>query len=137
MRKSAEQSGKALHFRSYVSSFDAAYRLVQFGLGLAVFPQEAVSRYAALFDLRVIALTDDWALGEFVICMRDRHTLSLSARRLLDHLLLRAPAWQVAADPSWLTMDQPAKHVFSARHPALSLAQRFRQRDRDDNNNNQ
>lgn len=96
MRKSAEQSGKALRFRSYVSSFDAAYRLVQFGLGLAVFPQEAVSRYAALFDLRVIALTDDWALGEFVICMRDRHTLSLSARRLLDHLLLRAPAWQGA-----------------------------------------
>jgi hypothetical protein len=27
----------------------------------------------------------DWALGEFVICMRDRHALSLSARRLLDH----------------------------------------------------
>ncbi|MCC9009201.1 LysR family transcriptional regulator [Pseudomonas putida] len=96
MRKSAEQAGKELHFRSYVSSFDAAYRLVQFGLGLAVFPQEAVARYAGLFHLRVIPLTDDWALGEFVICMRDRHTLSLSARRLLDHLLLRAPAWQVA-----------------------------------------
>ncbi|ESW36650.1 MULTISPECIES: LysR family transcriptional regulator [Pseudomonas] len=94
MRNSAEAAGKQLRFRSYVSSFDAAYRLVQFGLGLAVFPQEAVARYAQLFDLRVIPLTDDWALGEFVICMRDRHALSLSARRLLDHLLLRAPAWQ-------------------------------------------
>ncbi|WP_027593266.1 LysR family transcriptional regulator [Pseudomonas sp. LAIL14HWK12:I7] len=94
MRNSAEAAGKELRFRSYVSSFDAAYRLVQFGLGLAVFPQEAVARYAQLFDLRVIPLTDDWALGEFVICMRDRHALSLSARRLLDHLLLRAPAWQ-------------------------------------------
>jgi DNA-binding transcriptional LysR family regulator len=95
MCKSAEAVGKELRFRSYVSSFDAAYRLLQFGLGLAVFPQEAVARYAPLFDLRVIPLTDDWALGEFVICMRDRHALSLSARRLLDHLLLRAPAWQV------------------------------------------
>jgi len=94
MRTSAEAAGKELRFRSYVSSFDAAYRLVQFGLGLAVFPQEAVARYAPLFDLRVIPLTDDWALGEFVICMRDRHALSLSARRLVDHLLLRAPAWQ-------------------------------------------
>ena len=94
MRNSAEAAGKELRFRSYVSSFDAAYRLVQFGLGLAVFPQEAVARYAQLFDLRVIPLTDNWALGEFVICMRDRHALSLSARRLLDHLLLRAPAWQ-------------------------------------------
>lgn len=94
MRQHAEERGRELRFRSYVSSFDAAYRLVQFGLGLAVFPREAVDRYAQLFDLRVIPLTDDWALGEFVICMRDRDSLSLSARRLLDHLLLRAPALQ-------------------------------------------
>lgn len=94
MRQKAEQRGRELRFRSYVSSFDAAYRLVQFGLGLAVFPREAVDRYVQLFDLRVIPLTDDWALGEFVICMRDRNALSLSARRLLDHLLMRAPALQ-------------------------------------------
>lgn len=94
MRQQAEDRGRELRFRSYVSSFDAAYRLVQFGLGLAVFPREAVERYVQLFDLHVIPLTDDWALGEFVICMRDRDSLSLSARRLLDHLLLRAPALQ-------------------------------------------
>lgn len=90
MRNEATKDGHELRFRSYVSSFDAAFRLVQFGLGLAVFPLEAVARYASLFDLRVIPLTDDWALGEFVICVRDRDALSLSARRLLDHLLSRA-----------------------------------------------
>jgi DNA-binding transcriptional LysR family regulator len=90
MRNEATKEGHELRFRSYVSSFDAAFRLVQFGLGLAVFPLEAVERYASLFDLRIIPLTDDWALGEFVICVRDRDALSLSARRLLDHLLLRA-----------------------------------------------
>jgi DNA-binding transcriptional LysR family regulator len=90
MRNEATKDGHELRFRSYVSSFDAAFRLVQFGLGLAVFPLEAVARYAQLFDLRIIPLTDDWALGEFVICVRDRDALSLSARRLLDHLLLRA-----------------------------------------------
>lgn len=94
MREDAEQHGRELRFRSYVSSFDAAFRLVQFGLGLAVFPLEAVARYRQLFDLRIIPLSDDWALGEFVICVRDREALSLSARRLLDHLLLRAPARQ-------------------------------------------
>lgn len=90
MRSEATKEGHELQFRSYVSSFDAAFRLVQFGLGLAVFPLEAVQRYARLFDLRIIPLTDDWALGEFVICVRDRGALSLSARRLLDHLLSRA-----------------------------------------------
>ncbi len=94
MREDAERHGRELRFRSYVSSFDAAFRLVQFGLGLAVFPLEAVERYAELFDLRIIPLTDDWALGEFVICVRDHDALSLSARRLLDHLLLRAPSRQ-------------------------------------------
>ncbi|EJM54995.1 transcriptional regulator [Pseudomonas sp. GM48] len=94
MRNEAEQHGHELRFRSYVSSFDAAFRLAQFGLGLAVFPLEAVARYAPLFDLNIIPLTDDWALGEFVICVRDRDALSLSARRLLDHLLLRAPPRQ-------------------------------------------
>ncbi|KMM85596.1 DNA-binding transcriptional regulator, LysR family [Pseudomonas taetrolens] len=94
MREDAQTHGRELRFRSYVSSFDAAFRLVQFGLGLAVFPLEAVARYRQLFDLRIIPLTDDWALGEFVICVRDRDALSLSARRLLDHLLLRAPTRQ-------------------------------------------
>ena len=94
MREKIAGQGRELRFRSYVSSFDAAYRLLQFGLGLAVFPREAVERYSALFDLRIIPLTDDWALGDFVICVRDRDALSLSARRLLDHLLTRAPARQ-------------------------------------------
>jgi DNA-binding transcriptional LysR family regulator len=94
MRNEAKQYGKELQFRSYVSSFDAAFRLAQFGLGLAIFPLEAVARYAPLFELSIIPLTDDWALGEFVICVRDREALSLSARQLLDHLLLRAPELQ-------------------------------------------
>lgn len=98
MREDAQRLDRELRFRSYVSSFDAAFRLVQFGLGLAVFPLEAVRRYAAMFELSIVPLTDEWALGEFVICVRDRDALSLSARRLLDHLLLRTPARQVQGE---------------------------------------
>jgi len=60
-------------------------------LGLCIFPQEAVQRYIGLFDLHAIPLIDDWALGEFVICVRDADALSLSAKRLLNHLLARVP----------------------------------------------
>ncbi|MEG5266302.1 LysR family transcriptional regulator [Pseudomonas sp. JDS28PS106] len=97
MRSEAGRHNRELRFRSYVSSFDAAFRLAQFGLGLAIFPLEAVARYASLFELKIIPLTDDWALGEFVICVRDREGLSLSARKLLDHLLLRTPPRQTAS----------------------------------------
>lgn len=92
MQREAMAVGREVRFRTHVSSFDAAYRLVHVGLGLGIFPQEAVSRYADLFDLQVIPLTDSWALGEFVICVRDSEALSLSARRLLNHLLARVPA---------------------------------------------
>lgn len=91
MQRAAAQAGGEVRFRTHVSSFDAAYRLIHVGLGLGIFPSEAVSRYTDLFDLRVIPLTDDWALGQFVICVRDAEALSLSARRLLNHLLARVP----------------------------------------------
>ncbi|MCG4454900.1 LysR family transcriptional regulator [Pseudomonas sp. MMS21-TM103] len=94
MQRTATECGRELRFRTYVSSFDAAYRLVQVGLALGVFPQEAVNRYAKLFDLHVIPLVDEWAQGEFVICVRDADALSLSARRLLNHLLARVPVLQ-------------------------------------------
>jgi len=92
MQRAAVQAGGEVRFRTHVSSFDAAYRLIHVGLGLGIFPSEAVSRYTDLFDLKVIPLTDDWALGQFVICVRDAEALSLSARRLLNHLLARVPA---------------------------------------------
>ncbi|CDF93954.1 MULTISPECIES: LysR family transcriptional regulator [unclassified Pseudomonas] len=99
MREDAQKHGRELRFRSYVSSFDAAFRLIQFGLGVAVIPLEAVERYTQLFDLRIIPLTDEWARGEFVICVRNREALSLSARRLLDHLLSRSPPRPSTTDP--------------------------------------
>lgn len=91
MNNAAAQAGRELRFRAYVSTFDGAYSLVKAGLGQTILPMEAVSRYARLFDLRVIPLLDAWALGEFVICVRDVESLSLAARRLLNHLLARAP----------------------------------------------
>lgn len=87
LRREAEQRGQALHYRSCMPSFHAALRLIQCGLGLALFPHEAVVRYAPLFDVRIIPLTEAWAVGEQVICLRDREALSPPAQRLLEHLL--------------------------------------------------
>lgn len=93
MQRLAKVAGKDLQYRTCVSSFDAALRLVEAGMVLAIFPEEAVARYVELFGLRVISLTDDWARGEFVVCVRDSVSLSHPARRLLNHLLA-APSSQ-------------------------------------------
>ena len=92
MQNTAQELGRELRIRAHVSSFDAAYRLVQSGLAQTILPREAVTRYAEMFGLKVIPLTDAWAKGEFVICVRDQEALSPSARRLLNHLLAEMPA---------------------------------------------
>lgn len=92
MLNTDQELGRELRIRAHVSSFDAAYRLVQAGLAQTILPREAVARYADMFGLKVIPLTDTWARGEFVICVRDQDGLSPSARRLLNHLLAEMPA---------------------------------------------
>ncbi|RDK00700.1 LysR family transcriptional regulator [Paraburkholderia lacunae] len=88
MQRIALEKGGELNYRTYVSTFDAAYRFIQAGLAVAILPREAVSRHAAdEYGLAVIPLRDAWAQRRFVICMRDRHALTLTATHLLDHLL--------------------------------------------------
>jgi DNA-binding transcriptional LysR family regulator len=92
MSRLAAEKGRSLRIRTHVSTIDGAYRLIQSGLGLGILPIEAVGRYAEMYGLRVIPLSDTWATGQFVICVRNADSLSLAARKLLDHLLVRMPS---------------------------------------------
>jgi len=92
MTRLAAEKGRTLRIRTHVSTIDGAYRLIQAGLGLGILPIEAVGRYAEMYGLRAIPLSDAWATGQFVICVRNTDSLSLAARKLLDHLLARVPA---------------------------------------------
>ncbi|WP_322040173.1 LysR substrate-binding domain-containing protein [Burkholderia diffusa] len=86
----AADHGKTVRYRMHVSSFDAAFRLIGEGLAIAVLPQEAVHRYATMFGLRSIPLTDAWASRDFILCVRSADELSPLADRLLNHLLDRS-----------------------------------------------
>ncbi|MGO4814924.1 LysR substrate-binding domain-containing protein [Cupriavidus sp. 2MCAB6] len=99
MSRIAAEKGRSLRIRTHVSTIDGAYRLIQSGLGLGILPLEAVGRYAEMYGLRAIPLSDAWATGQFVICMRSADSLSLAARKLLDHLLARVPAPVSSATP--------------------------------------
>ncbi|MFJ3056679.1 LysR family transcriptional regulator [Herbaspirillum sp. NPDC087042] len=88
----AADHGGTVHYRMHVSSFDAAYRLIKEGLAIAVLPQEAVERYLDMYKLRAIPLDEAWARRSFVLCVKQMHTLSPIAKRLLDHLLLQQQA---------------------------------------------
>lgn len=86
----AGRQGKTLTYRTHVSSFDAAYRLIEANLAIAALPREAVERYARLYDLELIKLEDPWARRNFVLCTRANDSLSGAAQKLFDHLQTQA-----------------------------------------------
>ncbi|MCK6428419.1 MAG: LysR substrate-binding domain-containing protein, partial [Burkholderiaceae bacterium] len=92
LRRAAALAGQTLRHRIQVSTFDAACRNVAAGLGIAVVPREAAETYAQARELRLVPLTDAWAVRRFVVCMRSRETLTAAARLLVDHLHRRAGA---------------------------------------------
>ncbi|MBC8749819.1 MULTISPECIES: LysR substrate-binding domain-containing protein [Paraburkholderia] len=87
MKRVASEHDRPLRYRANVSTFDAALRLIQLNLGLAVLPIEAVTRYRQTYDICTIPLSDDWATRQFVICVQHVDKLSVAARRFFDHLM--------------------------------------------------
>lgn len=82
----AARAGHALKLRVRVRGFDALCRMVAHGVGLGVVPETAARAARRALDLRVIRLTDRWAVRALVICVRRRDALPAHARLLLDHL---------------------------------------------------
>jgi DNA-binding transcriptional LysR family regulator len=85
-QRMAIANGTALKYHIQVGTFDAACRIAAANLALAIVPVEASKQLIKAFGLRVIPLTDEWAVRHFVICVRDRTALKVPARLLLDSL---------------------------------------------------
>ena len=90
LRRVAAGQGLQIQSRATVSNFDAALRVVQADLAMAVVPVEVADVYASAVGLRVVPLADAWARRQFVVCFKDPATLSSAARSLLDHLASRS-----------------------------------------------
>jgi len=86
LARAAAIIGRPINYRAVVSTFDASLRCVRAGLGIAVVPREVVEQVRHLEELRVIALTDDWAQRNFAICFRAEEAISPAARLLISHL---------------------------------------------------
>ncbi|MFD4837542.1 LysR family transcriptional regulator [Achromobacter sp. NPDC058515] len=86
----ARRSGKALSYRVRLRSFDAVCRMVGQGVGIAIVPRVAALRYGRAAGVRRVALADDWAARDLVLCVRD--DLPAYAGELVEYALRDAPA---------------------------------------------
>jgi DNA-binding transcriptional LysR family regulator len=82
----AAREGRPLRLRVRLRSFDAVCRMVEFGVGVGVVPRTTAHRVARTMALGVVDLTDDWALRDLTIIVRNPDELRPSARDLVDAL---------------------------------------------------
>ena len=80
--------GQPLKSSIQVRTYDAACRVVDANLAIAIVPEDAARPLIESFKLHQIALTESWAERQFVICMKSRSDLTVPARLLLDSLRL-------------------------------------------------
>jgi len=89
--QAAAALGRTFKFRIEVGNFEAVCRMIETGVGIGVIPESVALRFARTLKVALVPLTDDWALRELQICVRDRDALPAFARELVDMLVADVP----------------------------------------------
>ncbi|MBT2323492.1 LysR family transcriptional regulator [Variovorax paradoxus] len=87
----AKRLGRRLAYRVRVRHLEAVCRMVEQGIGVGIVPQTVAARCARSMKIAHIALSDDWAVRNLMVCVRCREELPSNAQLMLQHLLLEAP----------------------------------------------
>jgi len=82
----AERLMCTMALRVQVRSFEAVCRAVQARLGIGILPLAAARSFAHAMQLKVLPLSDDWALRGMQICMRSRPAQQTPLGQLAMHL---------------------------------------------------
>ncbi|WP_345816122.1 LysR family transcriptional regulator [Paraburkholderia sp. PREW-6R] len=82
----AGSAGRQLDVKIRVSSLDALCRMVHAGLGIAVVPEQVGLLYINTLDVRLLSLSDAWAVRRLIMIFQSREQLSASAAALVAFL---------------------------------------------------
>ncbi|MFL9996596.1 LysR substrate-binding domain-containing protein [Paraburkholderia sediminicola] len=87
LKRASADLQRSMRWRIQVSNFEAACRMIEANIGIGVLPEGTARRHAQTMALRIIPLTDEWAVRKLQICVADRQALPLFARKLVDLLV--------------------------------------------------
>ncbi len=82
----AARAGRNLKTRIRLSGFDAACKVVESGIGIAVVSKIAAERCRRSMAIAMVPLSDAWALRRLRICAKNFRALSAPARELVAAL---------------------------------------------------
>jgi DNA-binding transcriptional LysR family regulator len=86
LTQQAASTGHQLDVKIRVSSLDALCRMVHAGLGIAVVPEQVGLLYVNALDVRLLSLSDAWAVRRLIMIFKARDQLSASAAALVGFL---------------------------------------------------
>jgi len=89
----ARKAGKSLLYRVRLRSLDAVCRMVGLGIGIGVVPKATALRCARSARIRQVALKDDWANRDLVLCTRMGAELPGYVQEMMRHLLNGTPTY--------------------------------------------
>lgn len=98
----AKSMGFELKVRIEVKTFEAAIRMAEVGLGIAVVPAGIAANHTGGLKVVGVPLSDAWAHRNLVACIKNEARLTASARLMLRHL--KASALESAAGTHPATM---------------------------------
>jgi DNA-binding transcriptional LysR family regulator len=90
LRKAGSDIGSAASLRIQVTSFDAVCRMVQANMGIAVMPESAALPYVTGLGIVCRPLLEPWAARQLIIVVRDKESLPVSSKALLDELVAKS-----------------------------------------------
>lgn len=97
--------------RIQVGSFEAICRMIEADVGIGILPSSAAYRYARIMSLKVIELTDPWALRASRICVKSFDNLPVFSRRLVMMLTEQFPGEAGQDDKAELAADRTVKEI--------------------------
>jgi DNA-binding transcriptional LysR family regulator len=90
LMQAAGQLHRSLKIRVQAGNFEALCRMIESNVGIGLLPEPAARRHVKTLAVRIIPLSDDWALRKLQICARSFKKLPMFAKDLIDMLLADA-----------------------------------------------
>jgi DNA-binding transcriptional LysR family regulator len=90
LQQICEGLGRPMQQRIQVSNFEAACRMVEAAVGVAILPGSAAHRHAQTMAIAIVPLADPWAERALQIVVRSLDALPAYARDLVDLLVADA-----------------------------------------------
>jgi DNA-binding transcriptional LysR family regulator len=94
LRQVCDDLHRPLKLRIQVGNFEAACRMIEFNVGVAILPESAARRHAQTMAIAIVPLSDAWAIRAMQICVRSLDALPAFARDLVDLLVEDADSAQ-------------------------------------------